>query len=222
MNEIRGKLQFSKGWGDTYYGRGGFPIYLPRQSSLYPYNKSTNVTARSMLKELKDDRWIDKGTRAVVVEFSVYNTETEILSSAQLLTEIFRTGFVITNYRFLSGQVLMLETNKRFFHSLRLVLDCLDMCLIAFFIFRIFKRIVRSPNRWNYIKKIYNITEILVCIMFIVHWVLVFSFFLDPKVNKDMNLTEPHIFLETFDSLYTLISVLPQVLLFLYRAAYPS
>ena len=38
--------------------------------------------------------------------------------------------------------------------------------------------------------------------MFIVHWVYVYSFFLDPKVNKDMNLTEPHIFLETFDSLW--------------------
>ena len=64
------------------------------------------------LKSLKTTDGLIKA-HVVVVEFSVYNTETEILTSAQLLTEFFRTGFVITNHRFLSGQVLMLETNKR-------------------------------------------------------------------------------------------------------------
>ena len=50
-------------------------------------------------QDLKELNWIDNRTRALLVEFSVYNAQSEYLTIAKIATE-FVGGGVVTKYRF--------------------------------------------------------------------------------------------------------------------------
>ena len=202
MNHILGKYRFSRTFFDQNYGKGGYPVYFPIQSNLYPYNKSTNVTATSLINELQRDEWIDKATRAVVVEFNIYNTETGLLSTMQLLTEFFESGYIQTYDRVLSGQILVQDFGTSFDRlKFRLALDVLDMVLVVYYSFTIFMRFYRSHKKSGFCLSITNLFEIVVCICFVMHWYFVYRFTSLAKVNELLDVTKSHVFLEIYDHL---------------------
>ena len=66
--------------------------------------KGLNITpnsknVRNTQQALKEMNWIDNRTRALIVEFSVYNAQTEYLTIAKIAAE-FVGGGVVTKYRF--------------------------------------------------------------------------------------------------------------------------
>ena len=50
------------------------------------------------MQDLKEMNWIDNRTRALIVEFSVYNAQTEYITVAKIAAE-FVGGGVVTKYR---------------------------------------------------------------------------------------------------------------------------
>ena len=68
----------------------------------------------SSFQALKERNWIDNRTRALIVEFSVYNAQTEYLTMATITAE-FIGGGVVTKYRF---DPRILFTNSSSFMSI--------------------------------------------------------------------------------------------------------
>lgn len=62
-------------------------------ASGYAYDFSMDsATAMQELKYLQDNRWIDLQTRAIIIEFLVYDASVELLAAAQLTSSIAPTG----------------------------------------------------------------------------------------------------------------------------------
>lgn len=79
-----GRLYGLFGFGPQDYGDGGFVTYLPQNRS----------AASDTLLQLKADRWVDKGTRAVSHTMNLYNTNTRLLSTVRVVVEIFPSGYL--------------------------------------------------------------------------------------------------------------------------------
>ncbi|XP_041370581.1 polycystic kidney disease protein 1-like 2 isoform X2 [Gigantopelta aegis] len=71
------------------YPGGGYVVQLPRNVSL----------ARECLDDIQQKAWIDEYTRAVFVEFTLFNPNVQTFSMVILMFEISNTGFVITDHQ---------------------------------------------------------------------------------------------------------------------------
>ena len=58
---------------DTYYG-GGYTV------ELFPRWKNSAI-----LNDLKKRRWLDRFSRALITEFTIYNTATNLFTSVRML-----------------------------------------------------------------------------------------------------------------------------------------
>jgi polycystin 1L2 len=69
------------------YGGGGFFEQLPSAR-----NASTNQDVKDKIEQLRTDRWIDRQTRAIFVEFTVYSLTSKLLAVVSLWYEIKASG----------------------------------------------------------------------------------------------------------------------------------
>ncbi|XP_034670679.1 polycystic kidney disease 2-like 2 protein [Drosophila subobscura] len=69
----------------AFYRTGGYIADLT-------YEKDENLRK---INKLKDDNWLDRGSRLCLMEFNLYNENTDIFQSVKLLAEIPPTGGVI-------------------------------------------------------------------------------------------------------------------------------
>ena len=69
------------GWLNSYQG-GGYQVVLPSERNV---NTTNNFVTK--VSELKEDRWLDRQTRAVFVEFTVYSLYSELIAVVQLWYE---------------------------------------------------------------------------------------------------------------------------------------
>ncbi|KAK7500822.1 hypothetical protein BaRGS_00008066 [Batillaria attramentaria] len=71
-------------WGQHgSYDGGGFVV---------PLNYSSKAEAFSALKQLEEDMWVDRRTRAVILEITILNIPTSLFSAVQLLLELPSSG----------------------------------------------------------------------------------------------------------------------------------
>ena len=75
-------LYGTPGWGPGSYGSGGYVAYLPANGTL----------GRAVVAQLLADRWIDKATRALAIDFNVWNPDTNLLTVVRLWIEFSPTG----------------------------------------------------------------------------------------------------------------------------------
>ncbi|KAK7930536.1 hypothetical protein WMY93_006931 [Mugilogobius chulae] len=84
-------LNSSSHWGQvSKYGGGGYYQDLSR----------TKGESSSQLQYLKQNTWLDRGTRAVFLDFSVYNGNINLFCIIRLLVEFPATGGVVTSWQF--------------------------------------------------------------------------------------------------------------------------
>ena len=62
------------------YGTGGYVTYLPN-----PRYANSSTVALKILSDLKSDDFIDRATRALVVDFNLYNPGTKLLTAARFV-----------------------------------------------------------------------------------------------------------------------------------------
>ncbi|CAD6994677.1 unnamed protein product [Ceratitis capitata] len=76
-------------WGEiTTYRSGGFVRKLT-----YNYNENNQI-----LSELKTSKWLDRASRLIIVEFTLYNANTNVVNNVKFIGELPSTGGVITRY----------------------------------------------------------------------------------------------------------------------------
>ncbi|KAK8728348.1 hypothetical protein OTU49_009244 [Cherax quadricarinatus] len=88
-------------WGQTnWYGGGGYVIHLKASTD--------DIIAR--FQELQSNHWIDEKTRAVLIEFSVYNSQVNLFGMCTIMAE-FVAGGIIPSYRFDGIRLIEYYTN---------------------------------------------------------------------------------------------------------------
>ena len=88
------------GYGRYSYGTGGYPIYFPDDAS----------TAQQLMQRVISDEWIDAQTRAVAVDFNLYNQDTNLLSVVRIVMEFPPDGNLIGSYRIYTFKLLLYDS----------------------------------------------------------------------------------------------------------------
>ncbi|CAJ0558759.1 unnamed protein product, partial [Mesorhabditis spiculigera] len=161
------------------YGGGGFVALLPMS------NKSG---ALEVIEKLLYNRWIERGTRAVLVDFSLYNANINLFCVCRLLFELPSTGGVIPTANFETLQLIRYVTTFDYF-----VLVC-EGVFTAFTLFLVFEELLEIMKwRLRYFESFWNIIDVLVILLSIVTIVLslnrirVFENRVNILVNDDLN-----------------------------------
>ncbi|RYY38168.1 hypothetical protein EON62_00595 [archaeon] len=81
------------------YGSGGYLVNLTNDP-LY---------AAAQLAQLRDNGWIDRGTRAIVADFNVWNGNSRIATAVRIVFEMYSTGYMKSFTRFLSFRITRLD-----------------------------------------------------------------------------------------------------------------
>ena len=108
-------------------------------------------TARNVMKNLNENSWIDRRTRAVVLEFNIFNSNMNILVVAQYFFEFLPTGGV---FKYVSVQMLNLYGTET--GSVQLVLLCRLLLLIMIIAFSVIQVVKMYRRRKLYFKNIWN------------------------------------------------------------------
>ncbi|XP_073814721.1 polycystic kidney disease 2 isoform X2 [Musca autumnalis] len=82
VNPIRGEIK-------RYYGAG----YVQNLSYDRPINEE-------ILETLKSSKWVDRGTRIVIIEFVLFNSNSMMFDNAKILAELTPVGGIITSHQF--------------------------------------------------------------------------------------------------------------------------
>ena len=90
--ESTAKVTLYEAWRNTYPSKGGYIAVMP--------SNMTNAKASEFIQQLKSNGWIDGASRAVIIEFAVYNKQTMIFVQTKLFVEFFTTGGAFTYPQF--------------------------------------------------------------------------------------------------------------------------
>lgn len=131
-------------WG-TYklYGGGGYIAALG-------YDEQT---AESVLTETLAQGWIDRKTRAVVIEFTVFNINTNLISIATFFYEVLATGAAYTTKKVDTLELYSTESGSQEFY---LICQFLFMAMATFYLVLLLINLYRQraaffKSPWNLI-----------------------------------------------------------------------
>ncbi|GAA6232563.1 polycystic kidney disease 2-like 1 protein [Lates japonicus] len=162
--EIKG----SSHWGllTTYSGAG-----------YYQDLSRTKEESALVLMELVDNLWLDRGTRAVFIDFSTYNANINMFCVIRLVVEFPATGGAIPSYQIRTVKLIRYITNWDYF-----ILGC-EMVFCLFILYYIVEEILELRiHKCSYFKSIWNILDIVVIMLAIV--AIIFNIFRTVKVDK--------------------------------------
>ena len=150
----------------------------PRSSVLATYGGGGYVadlgydlqTARSVMEALSKNNWIDRRTRALIVEFSIFNSNMNILVVANYFFEFLPTGGVYTNIK-----IEMLDLHGSETNLVQLILFCrllVIVMMVAYFVNELVKMCRQKgtyfKNVWNWIALVLIITSVTAVVLHIV------------------------------------------------------
>lgn len=142
------EMNGSSHWGKigTYSGAGSFQdLGLNRTHSA------------EILASLREDLWIQRGTRAIFIDFTVYNANINLFCVIKLLFEFPATGGVIPSWTFRTVKLLRYVTPMDFF-----VLAC-EFIFVFFIIYYIVEECIEIKLLGcQYFKSIWNMLDLLV------------------------------------------------------------
>lgn len=141
------KLQNSPSWGFfELYDGGGYVADLG-----YSFD-----SANPVISNLHKFGWIDRQTRAVLVEFSIYNPNTGYFSISTFFLEILPTGY---GNAFQRIDTLLLTSTQTGFYQFYLICQLLFIILVFLFVLREVYSIFRM--RCSYFRDVWNWIELL-------------------------------------------------------------
>ena len=134
-------------WGRfAVYNGGGYIANLG-------YNK---FTAEIVINDLKENHWIDQQTRAVLLEFSLYNPPSNLLAVMTYYFEVLPSGFAGT---FKSCRILSLSATNPQAHSTYLLFVLLFSILLVCFFFVQCVKFYRQ--KCSYFNSVWNFLDML-------------------------------------------------------------
>ncbi|KAM7419410.1 hypothetical protein PAMA_016501 [Pampus argenteus] len=135
-------------WGQvSTYAGGGYYQDLSR----------TKEESAIQLQFLKDHLWLDRGTRAVFLDFSVYNSNINLFCIARLLVEFPATGGVVTSWQFQTVRLIRYVSSWDYF---------VGLCEVAFCLFILYYMVEEvleiRIHRLHYFKSLWNCLDVLI------------------------------------------------------------
>lgn len=134
-------------WGmTTVYSGGGYVAEL----GYYP------AKAIQVIQELMHNKWIDRRTRGVFVELTVYNAQVNLFSVISLLVEAMPTGGVETFRRIDTIRVYRYVGELA---NVALAAELIIALVILFLLYKVIKRMYHQ--RLEFFKKFWNLVDLL-------------------------------------------------------------
>jgi len=126
------------------YGHGGYQQLLSTDKNISSF----------ILHDLKFNGWIDRGTRAVFVDFTLYNANINMFCIVKLVAEFLPTGGITTSHEILVQKLL------RYISTKDNILFGFEVALIVFVVYYI---VVESVElmvfRMNYFVQYWNVLD---------------------------------------------------------------
>lgn len=132
----------------TYFGGGYTQELFPRWPN------------RVNLDKLMKARWIDRHTRAVIIEFALFNPSTNHFSMVTVTFEFAATGGCIHYYSIYTFKLYRYTTGFAFF---TIVCEVLFLLLLLLYMYRECKELYQL--RWKYFTQFWNLVEVTINIL---------------------------------------------------------
>uniref|UniRef100_A0A3Q1D0T6 Polycystin-2 n=1 Tax=Amphiprion ocellaris TaxID=80972 RepID=A0A3Q1D0T6_AMPOC len=148
------EMNGSSYWGQvSKYGGGGYYQDLSR----------TKEESTIQLQFLKDHLWLDRGSRAVFLDFSVYNGNINLFCIARLLVEFPATGGVVTSWQFQTVRLIRYVSSWDYFVGVCEVAFCL------FILYYVVEEVLEIRiHRLHYFKSLWNCLDVLIVALSVV------------------------------------------------------
>ncbi|KAE8630855.1 hypothetical protein XENTR_v10000990 [Xenopus tropicalis] len=141
-------LNGSSQWGViSVYSGAGYYIDLSR-------NREESAAQIAMLK---NNLWLDRGTRAVFIDFSVYNANLNLFCVVRLLVEFPATGGLITSWQFQTVKLIHYISSFEFFLAACEIIFCI---FILYYIIEEFLEI--HVHHLHYFRSLWNWLDIVI------------------------------------------------------------
>ncbi|XP_062070203.1 polycystin-2-like protein 1 isoform X1 [Lepus europaeus] len=164
------ELGGSSHWGRlTSYSGGGYYLDLPR----------SRQASAEVLRDLQEGLWLDRGTRVVFIDFSVYNANINLFCVLRLVVEFPATGGAIPSWQIRTVKLIRYVSNWDFF------VVCCEVVFCIFIIYYVVEEILELHiHRLRYLHSIWNVLDLLVILLSIV--AVGFHIFRTLEVNRLM------------------------------------
>ncbi|CAF0813690.1 unnamed protein product [Brachionus calyciflorus] len=132
------------------YGRGGFVKKLGTKLD----------ETRDMMKKLEENFWIDRGTRAVFLDFTIYNANINLFCQVRLTTEFPPTGGAFPSSTFRTVKLIRYVTPMDYF-----VLACEILCVIFILYYSIEEILEIRIHKLKYFKEVWNVLDVVILLI---------------------------------------------------------
>ncbi|KYO25132.1 hypothetical protein Y1Q_0001766 [Alligator mississippiensis] len=164
------ELGGSSHWGRiTSYSGGGYYIDL----------KLTREETAEALQLLKENLWLDRGTRVAFIDFSVYNANINLFCVLRLVVEFPATGGAIPSWQIRTVKLIRYVSTWDFF-----IVACEIVFCIFIFYYVVEEILELRIHKLQYFTSIWNILDVVVILLSIV--AIGFHIFRTIEVNRLM------------------------------------
>ncbi|KAM4052642.1 polycystin-2 isoform 1-T1 [Anomaloglossus baeobatrachus] len=145
-------------------GRGQWGLISSYSGAGYYFDLSrTREEAAAQIGTLKSNLWLDRGTRAVFMDFTVYNANINLFCIIRLLVEFPATGGLVTSWQFQTVKLIHYVSTFDYF---------LAACEIAFCIFILYYMVEEFLeiyyHRLHYFHSLWNCLDIVIIVLSVV------------------------------------------------------
>ncbi|KAL4640449.1 polycystin-2 [Arapaima gigas] len=155
----------------------------------------TKEETAALVRSLKGNLWLDRGTRAVFIDFSVYNSNINLFCIVRLLVEFLATGGALTSWQFQTVRLIHYVSSWDFF---------IGACEVTFCLFILYYVVEEALeiriHRLHYFKSLWNCLDVLIVVLSIP--AIIISIYRKSTVNDQLkNLLEKHDLHPSFEQL---------------------
>ena len=137
--------------------------------------QNRNIT-NMRIDALKQNRWLDRQTRVIFIDFAVYNANINLFCVVRLTTEFPATGGAITSSEF---RTVKMTSEESTWGTVNLVLEYIYIIMIGYYLIE--EIIEIRMHRLKYFKSLWNVLDVVIIILSIV--AVAFRFYRDNKVS---------------------------------------
>lgn len=163
------ELDGSSHWGllDVTYSGAGYVQDI----------STTKAESAAIIEDLKTNLWLDRGTRVVFIDFTVYNANINLFCVIRLVVEFPATGGALPSWQFRTVKLIRYVSNYDYF-----LMAC-EILYVAFIIYYIVEEALEiRRNKCKYFKSFWNILDIIVILLSLVSFA--FNVYRTIKVNE--------------------------------------
>jgi polycystin 2 len=149
------------------YGGGGFVALLANNSE----------QTEDIIQDLKDHLWITRGTRAIFLDFTLYNANLNLFCQVRLTFEFPATGGVVSSSMFRTSKLIRYVNNFDYF-----IMVC-EIFLIIYIVYYTIEEILelRQQGKALY-SSLWNLIDLI--IILIAYVCIIFNVYRNNKVNE--------------------------------------